>query len=315
MKELARNIWNSAPAEWLRETLVGYPRQIILYCVCLVWLFIIAVTIPHGVLNPEDINTLWDNVFILEVFIICWLIIIADSLFAFVLSPTPKAMRLKLSTLMNCVCPMVRIVTIPHSPNLHVWLPTRHWQRRSKKLTKAVEQAVMPWMMGVTLLVLPVFALDALHVLDQDKTTAWHWLLHCLNAIVWYAFVVELLTMVAVVERPIEYVKKHWINLVIILLPVFAIIRAFQLLRLSSLSNLSRAYRLRGITARAQKIILLFSVLDRVIPTNPDKKLEKLLLKREDLEDDLMDLEVEIAKAHLEASLQKQVGADQAIDK
>ena len=161
-RRATRRIWESPPAEKLRQALIGYPRQISLYSASMIWLWIIALSLPHGILEPEEYLVLWSNKYVWGCFAGTWLLIIVDSLIAFILAPVPKTRRLQVSVMMNCCLPMARIMTIPASPNWHVWLPFGHWQRRRKQLTKAVEENLLPWMMGITLLILPVLGYELL---------------------------------------------------------------------------------------------------------------------------------------------------------
>ena len=59
----------------------------------------------------------------------------------------------------------------------------------------------------------------------------------------------DAIVMVSLAPKKLDYCKRHWINLVIIVLPLVAFLRTLQLfnfLRIAKASKLAKVYRLRG---------------------------------------------------------------------
>lgn len=111
--------------------------------------------------------------------------------------------------------------------------------------------------------------------------------------------------MLSVDEAPIDYVKKHWVNAVIIVLPLLAFLRTLQIIRLASMAQYTRAYRLRGVIARARNAVMLFSIVERIWANNPKNKMQRLLKERDELEQKLLRIESDLAKAHDDWEKQK----------
>jgi hypothetical protein len=99
------------------------------------------------------------------------------------------------------------------------------------------------------------------------------------EALIWTAFALEFLVMIAVVERKVKYCLKHWIDILVIVLPLVAFLRSLRLARLARLNQIgkfTRVYRLRGSVVRAQKGLVVASVIERKVFRNPRKQLAKL---------------------------------------
>lgn len=118
-------------------------------------------------------------------------------------------------------------------------------------------------------------------------------LMWALTALIWFSFAFEFILLVSLAEKKLDFCKKNWINLVIILLPLFAFLRSFQLfrfLRMAKAGRLMRAYRLRGLLTRMVKIALVFNLLDRLLSRNPDKYDAHLRQKIAEKEAELLEL-------------------------
>jgi voltage-gated potassium channel len=123
--------------------------------------------------------------------------------------------------------------------------------------------------------------------------------LHLSTGIIWFAFAAEYIIMMSVTERKFEYFKKHWLDLVIILLPLVSFLRSLRFLRvtrvakiasLERLSQMMRVYRFRGLSMRVVRALMVFNVLNRLLHSHPDKQRERLLLQIRGKEMELKEL-------------------------
>ena len=99
------------------------------------------------------------------------------------------------------------------------------------------------------------------------------------EALIWAAFALEFMVMIAVVERKLKYCLKHWIDILVIVLPLVAFLRSLRLVRLARLNQVgrfTRLYRLRGSVVRAQRGMVVASIVERKLFRNPQKQLAKL---------------------------------------
>ncbi len=99
------------------------------------------------------------------------------------------------------------------------------------------------------------------------------------EALIWTAFALEFTVMIAVVDRKLKYCLKHWIDILVIVLPLVAFLRSLRLARLARLHQIgrfTRLYRLRGSVVRAQRGAVVASVVERRLFRNPQKQLARL---------------------------------------
>lgn len=98
-------------------------------------------------------------------------------------------------------------------------------------------------MIVLALLVLPLLAVE-LFYLDRlaERERSWVGLLCWIGfSMVWLAFLIEFLIKIAVAECRLEYVRRNWLDIIIIIVPVL------RPLRLTSLTRTSRVFKLRGV--------------------------------------------------------------------
>ena len=110
--------------------------------------------------------------------------------------------------------------------------------------------------------------------------------------------------MVSLAPKKLDYCKRHWINLVIIVLPLVAFLRTLQLfnfLRIAKASKLAKVYRLRGLGTRLLKIALAFNLIDRIMSMNPERHCAALEEKIAEKEAELADLRGRLAVARVRA--------------
>ena len=207
-------------------------------------------------------------------------------------SGTPRWRR----DLVFCLFPPARLAGRDHASGQLVWLPGLGWRKADDDLAVLVERKLSMPMIGVALLVLPLLALE-FHF--QDKGTVpkgWELGLRLSSAAIWTLFTMEFLVMITIVRKKILYIKNHWIDLAIILLPLVEYLRALRigrLLRLNQLTKLgrtARVFRMRGLLMRSWRAVLLLGVVQRLIHRTPQRQLESLRETIREREEELADL-------------------------
>jgi voltage-gated potassium channel len=118
------------------------------------------------------------------------------------------------------------------------------------------------------------------------------------ESVIWLAFTIEFIVMVSIARNKLGYCRDHWIDIAIILLPFIAVLRVLRwsrLLRLHQVAKAGRVYRLRGLSTRMFRGILVLGVLHRFLQEDPEKQLEKLREKQTEREFELAQLRAEVA--------------------
>ena len=248
---------------------------------------------------PWDVHsrTLGDWVF--RSTLILWPLIGLESLATIWLcrdQPLPK--RWRLFRLMMCLVPPLRLCPVHPDMRGRAWLPYYGWRTASDRLRRRIELTLSGPMIAAALLILPILIIEWT-MKKQIADSFWlRLLLHTGTGCIWFAFATEFLIMVSISRRKFEYLKKHWIDLAIILLPLLSFLRSLQILRLSRLGKLAkleqlsrmiRIYRLRGLSMRMFRALLVLEVLHRMFRLSPEKRrtalLDQIAAKNEELEE------------------------------
>jgi len=178
-----------------------------------------------------------------------------------------------------CLLPLLRLAARDHETGARIWLPTSGWQTVSAELRSRLEKAGNVPMIAVALLVLPLIGIEYQYADQIEHNPRWAASIAAATTLIWFAFTFEFVVMCSVAERKFVYCKQHWLDLAIILLPLVAFLRALRLgrlLRLQQISRTARVYRMRGVTMRAWRALLVLDVVRRVVHGRPEQRLQKL---------------------------------------
>jgi voltage-gated potassium channel len=122
-------------------------------------------------------------------------------------------------------------------------------------LRRRVDRAFHWPMIVLAVLCVPLIAID-IAIIDQrpDVRGTWLWWVTIVGlGVTWLAFVVEFAVKIAIAECRMEYVRRNWIDLVIIALP------ALRPLRVAAIGRTARVFSLRGAAMRCARFV--FTIL------------------------------------------------------
>jgi hypothetical protein len=184
----------------------------------------------------------------------------------------------------------------------HIWLPVLGWREVDHHLRRTLERLFSVPMIGFALMVLPLLALEYwwAEALREEPVLAL--LFDIGTAAVWLAFSVELIVMVAVSDRPVQYCFLHWIDVAIVLFPTVEVLPAFRLLRLGRILRLEellrwgRLHRLQALASRGWRAFLLLQIVQRLTGRSLEHRLEQLRGLLRAKEEEAADLREEIGK-------------------
>lgn len=225
----------------------------------------------------------------LAVMCLVWPVVIAEAVYHWIIRPKAWEMRwFHFHSLMACICPSLRMAAKSHEMHGRLWLPGLAWQRPDQRLRRRLEQHFSIPMIGIALLILPVLVVE---FFLKDQVARYQWLrvlLHLGTGVIWFAFAAEFILMVSIAEKKIDYVRRNWIDVAIIVLPFFSFMRSLrairgtriaQLAKVPQITRLARAYRLRGTVLKAFRGLVILDVSARLFRTSPEKRLAHLRLQ------------------------------------
>lgn len=178
----------------------------------------------------------------------------------------------------------------------HAWFPGLGWRSVDAVFREDVEKRFAIPMVGLALAVLPLFAVEHFYQPQIEGSPLLQGLLMAASGAVWAGFTFEFVVRCSIAEKKLAYVKQHWLDLAIILLPLVAFLRAARLARIAKVNQTARVFRLRGVTMRLWKAIVLFDLLERLLFRTPDKRRAHLEKKRDALLADVDTINAKIAK-------------------
>jgi len=253
--------------------------------------------------------------FLLKSLFVLWPIFIIEALYHLTQAKTLGASRKQIGLRIAAgVLPPLRLGTPSTAWEGRLWLPILDWVHPGKLSTLNLARFFGKPMIAIALLILPILLLE----FGFKNLVANHfWLqmmIHVATGFIWFAFTVEFILMVSVTDKKIRYIKKNWIDLAIILLPLISFLRGIRALRLAKLAKvqqlakMGRIYRMRGLGMKLFRALLLFEVVNRVLRITPEKQLVKLENLREEHLEELAEMDEEILelKTLIEAKNAKQ---------
>lgn len=199
-----------------------------------------------------------------------------------------------------CLLPPLRLASPSPGRGYRVWLPGHGWRLPGRQLSRSLEREFSKPMLAIALLILPILGIEyGLKGLVEEH--AWlQILLHVSTGLIWFAFTVEFIIMVNATDKKLQYVRKHWVDLAIILLPLISFLRSLRVLRIArlakvqKLARLGRIYRMRGLLMKLVRALMLIEAVQRLLGLSQEKKLARLRLDYDEKLEDLEELRQEI---------------------
>lgn len=205
-----------------------------------------------------------------------------------------------LQPLFACVIPPLRLGTVSPAWDDRLWLPSLSWQHPGHELSSLLERIFGKPMLVIALLILPILLIEFVFKGAVQQHFWLRLLLHLATGFIWFAFALEFIIMVSASDKKFAYIKKNWIDLAIILIPLISFLRTLRVLRLAKLARmqkiarLGRVYRVRSLGMKAMRALMMFEVVNRILKISPQKRLAKLNAELEERTREIDELSTEI---------------------
>jgi voltage-gated potassium channel len=183
-----------------------------------------------------------------------------------------------------------------------IWLPFLGWRTVDKHLRRRLEQFFSMPMIVLALLTLPLLAVEYYWQEQISTNPTLALIVDVSTSFIWLAFAFEFIVQSSLAERKWQYVLYHWVDLLIVLLPlvdalpVLRSLRAFQILRMQQLTRLGRAYRMKAVAMKLWRAVLVLEVIQRLTGSSKAKRLRRLKELLRAKEEELGELREEIAQ-------------------
>ncbi|TVP86044.1 MAG: potassium channel protein - like protein [Thioalkalivibrio sp.] len=243
-----------------------------------------GLVLPHGVASENVAAMFWDIDALRWLLLGLWLVIVLEGIAGLVAALRARTPSAVMRFLLVAVLPPLRLAISPQAPPGWIWLPLTGWRRHGPGLFRRMELRFALPMLVVATLIIPVIGLELLFAEELARNPRMAAGLHGLTSLIWFAFTTEFILMITVARKKLQYAREHWINLLIILLPLVAFLRMLFLikaLRAAKMSQAVQTVRLRVVLTRAHRIAMLLNLLERLLVLKPRLYL-KILRGREE---------------------------------
>ena len=315
----------SNAADWLAKPMfcLSLVFLVLLAALVVAWVDLLPDPVDQEMVTVVSVEDFWHHpslqtgYLLLGLLLAIWPLFLVESLYVRWLSKGhAKSAKSNFSFDWFCVvCPPLRLGKPVPAKGGQIWLPRMGWRTPGKALHKELERIFSKPMLVVALLILPVLLIEFRYQ-ELLQSTLWLKLLLSISmGLIWCAFTYEFILMVSSTKKKLAYIKKNWIDLAIILLPLISFLRSLRIVRaaklarfakLQQLTKMGRVYRMRGMLAKTIRAFLVLELVHRILKTSPEKRLGKLLAQVEDKQDELQELRQQVAAVRAEMIAEQQ---------
>lgn len=274
----------------------GHLRHGLMLGAALAFLTLVGLVLPHGDSGESFRAWLLAQGWFRGSVVALWAVTLLEGVLGLAWAREPWPVRLR-RLLLTALVPPLRMITASSTPRGWLWLPRAGWRPTGEATTEKLDQKLALPMVILTLLVLPVLGAELTGGETLENHPRMALATHFLTCLIWVGFTAEFIWMVAAAPDKPAYCLKHWINLVIILLPLVAFLRVLSMFRFARMiraGKLLRAYRLRGLWTRLWRLALLLNLFERLQQRDPAKYCAALEKKIDGLEKELAALRIKL---------------------
>ncbi|TWT33080.1 hypothetical protein [Blastopirellula retiformator] len=281
-----------------------------MFCASLTFLYFVAAAVQE--FNSETVYQSDEaSLYFVKLTVLMFPIFLAEALaHCWIGSPRWKM------ALLRSLLPPLRLAARDHETGTTMWLPLLGWREVDEDLHEEVERAFSGPMILVALMILPLLSISLVwhYRIDIGQYPWLQVIVETGYSITWLAFTVEFIVMFSLVDKKFHYVRKHWVDLLIICLPLVAFLRVLRishLLRLQQVTKASRIYRLRGLALRFWRGIIALDMLSRLMQLDDDRRIEMLEELVAEKEEELEKIREQIAELETRVESKSKVAAPQ----
>ncbi len=225
--------------------------------------------------------------------------------------------------------PPLRLAAKPCTDSQQIWF-IDHWQLLELplldniQLQQNTEKKFLFWVLTLSVFMIPLWLTELFMPIEMTIYPILYHILTLGNALIWGIFVAEFVIMMSLVKKRGLYLAKHWLELLIIILPMFALVRFIRLAsytriltltqfqqvvinQLVKFQRLLNLYRTRTVFNRLFRILILIDAFRKWhLYHHPHQHLTNLLEELKEKELEIMQLKQKIAEAQAKIQQQKQ---------
>ncbi len=263
-----------------------------------------GITVPDGPVESglltDPTAASWLAGVVFTALLIIWPIFWIEHLYSKIVARS-RGYKGKLFDSLVCLVPPLRLVAPCPVKQRQVWIPFAGWRAPGRELHRKLERTLSKPMLFIGLLILPVLLIEGSLAASIAERPGLALALRSATALIWLAFTAEFILMLNTTDKKLAYVKAHWLELAIIILPLVSFLRflrvipAARLVSLQRFAKMAKTFRMRGLVGRTVRALALLEVLSRLLRENPQTKLARLKETHEEKYLELAELQEQIS--------------------
>jgi len=191
-----------------------------------------------------------------------------------------------------------------------IWWNFR-WQLVDPALYYRLERRFMFPLLILSLIMIPFWIIEIFFPRKMLVYPLLYHFIHLGNALIWGLFVTEFIIIFSIAPKRLEYLKLHWLEIFIIILPMLALARiliirtpvwnslpffeSIKFIKLTELQRTLNIYRSRVLLNRIIKIFIMIDIVEYFyLRRNPQKYRQILQNKLQEKEQELLKLRKKI---------------------
>ncbi len=232
--------------------------------------------------------------------LLLWPIFVAEGVLRLWITPRERRTWKSLAAALAVgLAPPLRMGAYSRSRPQHLWLPGMGWRETDFDLQKTLERFFGGPMFFMALLILPILAVEYFW---SDAVEAYPLLQIALRiavSVIWLAFAIEFIIRFSAADEKLNYAFTHWVDLIVVVLPMLEflpflrLLRVTRLMRLQNVARMAKYYRLYGMAEKGWRGAVVLQVIQHWFSRSPQARLSRLQSHLEDTQHRMRALEQE----------------------
>jgi len=233
--------------------------------------------------------------------LLIWPIFAVEAVLRWSLAPPQRRGRKAvLACLLTCLLPPLRMGARSVMDPSRMWLPRLGWQQVDFDLQKTLERALGVPLLLMALMIVPILTVEYVWAAAIEASPVLRLILAIAISIIWIAFATEFIVRISAADTKWGYAFSHWVDLAVVLLPMFEfmpflrVVRLTRLMRLETVMAWVKYYRLYGLAGKGWRGFVLLQLIHRLLHRTPEAELTRLMMQMESKEGERRELDREI---------------------
>ncbi len=276
----------------------------LMFVITIIFLFLVALLIQY-LQTDKGFELLPYSEHIITILLILWPIFFIERLFYLIFCDEKKTWKSYLSPLLVTLLPAIHLVTRPCGKREYI-LWNFSWKKVTPELYAHIEKKFLYPILIISVIMIPFWITEIFYPAKMTSDPLFHHFINRGNALIWVLFVTEFFILFSIAEKRMDYLKKHWMEILIIILPMLALTRFILISRSlfftknavlfgMKIQRILNIYRSRVVLNRVIRILVIIDIVKRFYQRrNPEKYLTRLQNQLKEKEQEIIELKTQI---------------------